>query len=76
MACGRSRVVEVNGLRLHLMEWGAAGRPLVLLLHSLAAHNHWWDWAAPLWAERYHVLAPDFRGHGQSQWAAGPPPCA
>lgn len=51
------------------MEWGEAGRPLVLLLHSLAAHGHWWEWVAPLWADRFHVLALDFRGHGQSQWA-------
>ena len=70
MGCGASRFVEVNGLRLHWAEWGAPARPLLLLLHSLAAHSHWWDWAAPLWADRHHVVAPDFRGHGQSQWAS------
>ncbi len=70
MGCGASRFVEVNGLRLHLMEWGAPGRQLVLLLHSLAAHSHWWDWVAPHWADRWRVVALDFRGHGESQWAS------
>jgi pimeloyl-ACP methyl ester carboxylesterase len=41
----------------------------VLLLHSLAAHSHWWDWVAPPLAERHHVVAVDFRGHGGSAWA-------
>ncbi|MDF2626844.1 MAG: tropinesterase [Symbiobacteriaceae bacterium] len=46
--------------------WGAPGRPLVLLLHALGCHSGWWAWTAPLLAERYHVVAPDFRGHGDT----------
>jgi pimeloyl-ACP methyl ester carboxylesterase len=41
-----------------------------VLLHSLAAHGHWWDWVAPLLAARFDVLALDFRGHGGSERAA------
>jgi pimeloyl-ACP methyl ester carboxylesterase len=41
-----------------------------LLLHSLAAHGHWWDWVAPLLAQRLDVMALDFRGHGGSDHAA------
>ena len=66
MACGRARTVPVNGLDLALAEWGEDGRPLLLLLHSLAAHGHWWDWTAPRWAPRWRVVALDFRGHGAS----------
>lgn len=68
VACGRSRRVVVNGLSLHAMEWGEAPAPAVLLLHSLAAHSHWWDWVAPLLAKRRRLVALDFRGHGRSQW--------
>ena len=49
--------------------WGDPARPPVLLLHSLAAHSHWWDWVAPRLAEHHHVVALDFRGHGASAWA-------
>ena len=41
----------------------------MLLLHSIAAHGHWWDGVAPRLAERAHVVALDFRGHGGSAWA-------
>jgi pimeloyl-ACP methyl ester carboxylesterase len=68
MTCGAARVVEANAVALRLFEWGLPGRPPVLLLHSLAAHSHWWDWAAPLLAERFSVAAIDLRGHGGSAW--------
>ena len=68
MACGAPRVIDANGLRLQLHEWGANGSRPVLLLHSLAAHSHWWDWVAPLLAEDFHVVALDLRGHGGSGW--------
>lgn len=69
MSCGRPRRLEANGLAFQLYEWGDASRPPALLLHSLAAHSHWWDWVAPRLAERHHVVAVDFRGHGASQWS-------
>jgi pimeloyl-ACP methyl ester carboxylesterase len=72
MACGDQRDVEANGLRLRLHEWGDPGRPPALLLHSLAAHSHWWDWSAPLLADRFSVAALDLRGHGQSAWCDPP----
>ena len=72
MPCGAQRDVEANGLRLCLHEWGPPGRPPALLLHSLAAHSHWWDWSAPLLAERFSVAALDLRGHGGSAWSDPP----
>lgn len=68
MACGAPRAVEVGDLRLLLHEWGEPDRRPVLLLHSLAAHSHWWDWVAPRLAEDARVVAMDLRGHGGSDW--------
>jgi len=72
-ACGRPRRLQTDGLDLRLHEWGAEGEPGVLLLHSLAAHGHWWDGVASLLRERYHVIALDLRGHGASEWAPSGP---
>jgi pimeloyl-ACP methyl ester carboxylesterase len=72
MPCGAARPIEANGRRLLLHEWGAAGARPVLLLHSLAAHSHWWDWTAPRLAEEAHVVAMDLRGHGGSDWVDPP----
>ncbi|HET8576643.1 MAG TPA: alpha/beta hydrolase [Methylomirabilota bacterium] len=72
MPCGAERTVAANGLRFRLYEWGPAGTAPALLLHSQAAHSHWWDWTAPLLADRFHVVALDLRGHGGSEWAEPP----
>ncbi len=57
------RFVEANGLRVHVYDWGGAGRPL-LLLHGLASNARIWDLTAPLLAEHARVVAVDQRGHG------------
>ena len=38
-----------------------------MLLHGGGANAHWWEHMAPALAERFHVVAPDFRGHGDSE---------
>ena len=45
---------------------------MVLLLHGGAAHAHWFDAVLPALIERFHVVALDQRGHGESTWAAPP----
>ncbi|MEV4062778.1 alpha/beta fold hydrolase [Nonomuraea dietziae] len=47
------------------------GRPLVLL-HGGFLDHHMWDDQIPHFASRYHVIAPDARGHGRSANAAEP----
>lgn len=59
----------VNGLRLHYLDWGQDGKQAMLLLHGFTTLAHAWDMFAPAYRDRYHVLAMDQRGHGDSQWA-------
>ncbi|HVN87131.1 MAG TPA: alpha/beta hydrolase [Candidatus Binatia bacterium] len=66
------RDLVANGLRLHYLEWTNTSAPPLLLLHGGSAHAHWWDWFAPLIADRFHVLALDLRGHGDSDWSDPP----
>lgn len=58
-------------LRLHYLDWGNPDAPPLLLIHGNRDHAHNWDWAAARLQDRYHVIAPDLRGHGDSQWSAG-----
>ena len=60
-------------LRLHYLDWGNPDAPPLLLLHGTRDHAHTWDWTARRLQDRYHVIAPDFRGHGDSQWSVGSP---
>ena len=68
----RSRVVEVNGLQLHFLESGSPGAPALCFLHGGAAHAHWFDAVTPAFADRFHVISLDQRGHGESAWADPP----
>lgn len=61
------RTVEVEGAHVRYREWGAGeGRPGLVLVHGFLAHARWWDHIAPHFAQRYHVIAPDFTGMGDS----------
>ena len=68
-ATATSRVVSVGPLGLHYLEWGVTDRPPLLFLHGGSAHAHWFDGVAPAFADRYHVVSLDQRGHGESEWA-------
>ena len=58
-------------LRLHYLDWGNPDAPPLLLIHGNRDHAHNWDWTAARLQDRYHIIAPDLRGHGDSQWSAG-----
>ena len=62
------RHVDVGGLKLHVQDYGTAGKPQMLCVHGSAAHAHWFDFVASGLNDDYHVLAPDQRGHGDSEW--------
>jgi pimeloyl-ACP methyl ester carboxylesterase len=65
----RDGVVQANGLHFHYLEWGSAADPHLLLLHGFGNEAHIWDRFAPLVNDRYHVIALDSRGHGDSDRA-------
>ncbi|MFT7130719.1 MAG: pimeloyl-ACP methyl ester carboxylesterase [Gammaproteobacteria bacterium] len=58
-------------LRLHYVDWGNPEAPPLLLVHGGRDHCRNWDWVARSLCKDYHVIAPDLRGHGDSQWISG-----
>lgn len=58
-------------LRLHYVDWGNEGAPPLLLVHGGRDHCRNWDWVAQALRDDYHIVAPDLRGHGNSQWSLG-----
>ena len=58
-------------LKLHYVDWGDPGKPPLLLIHGGRDHARNWDWVAQALRHDYHIIAPDLRGHGDSQWAIG-----
>ena len=62
------RFVTVDGLRIHYLDWGAAGKPPLIMLHGIGRDAHSFDHLAIRFAPDYHVIAMDLRGHGDSAW--------
>jgi len=54
---------------MRYLDWGGEGAP-VLALHGLASSAHWYDIVAPLLRDRFRIIAPDQRGHGQTTQAS------
>ncbi len=66
-----SHIYFSQRLRLHYVDWGNEGAPPMLLIHGGRDHCRNWDWVAQAFRDEYHVIAPDLRGHGDSQWLLG-----
>jgi pimeloyl-ACP methyl ester carboxylesterase len=65
------RFYESQGLRLHYADWGNEAAPALILIHGGRDHCRSWDPVALRLRAHFHVLAPDLRGHGDSDWAKG-----
>ena len=63
----RESTKSINGVNLHVVEAGDAGKPLLILLHGFP--EFWWAWRhqiTPLAEAGYHVVVPDMRGYNTS----------
>lgn len=63
-----SRFLDVRGLRYHLREWGTPGSPKVFLLHGWMDASASFQFLVDALERDWHVLAPDWRGFGDSEW--------
>ena len=60
------RNATVDGLNVFYREAGPADAPTVLLLHGFPTSSHMFRDLIPQLAKRYHVIAPDYPGYGNS----------
>ena len=60
------RTANIEGVSVFYREAGPADAPVVLLLHGFPTSSHMFRNLIPLLADRYHVIAPDYPGFGQS----------
>lgn len=58
--------VAVDGIRIFYREAGPRDAPTLLLLHGYPSSSRMFDALMPLLADRYHLIAPDYPGFGQS----------
>lgn len=63
-----SHFVVRDDIRLHHLDWGGHGRHPVVLVHGIRLHAHVWNHFSRRLRDRFHILALDQRGHGDSGW--------
>lgn len=64
------RFIEVNGIRIHYLEWGSPENPPLIMLHGIGRIAQTFSHVAGHFADDYRVIAVDMRGHGDSGWAS------
>jgi pimeloyl-ACP methyl ester carboxylesterase len=64
------RHADVDGFNVFYREAGRAGAPKLLLLHGFPSSSHMFRDLIPLLADRFHIVAPDLPGFGQSDMPA------
>ncbi len=60
------RITPPGGVRLHYRDWGEPAAPVVVLLHGSGLTARAYDALARGLADRFRVIVPDLRGHGES----------
>ncbi len=60
------RTKKVDGTNIFYREAGPPSAPVVLLLHGFPTSSHMFRNLIPALSDRYHVIAPDYPGFGQS----------
>jgi pimeloyl-ACP methyl ester carboxylesterase len=66
MTAIKYRSADVAGVKVFYREAGAADAPTLLLLHGFPSASHMFRDLIPLLADRFHIVAPDLPGFGQS----------
>jgi pimeloyl-ACP methyl ester carboxylesterase len=60
------KTVRASGLEIFYREAGPRDAPAVLLLHGFPTSSHMFRELIPRLADRYHLIAPDYPGFGNS----------
>ena len=66
----QSHFIVRDAVKLHHLDWGNHGRHPIVLVHGSRLHAHVWNHFSRRFSDRYHVIALDQRGHGDSEWGA------
>lgn len=68
----RLEFLPVRGLRYAVRHWGPADAPPVFFLHGWMDSSPTFQFLVEALQEEWHVIAPDWRGYGDTEWLGRP----
>lgn len=68
----RLEFLSIRGLRYAVRHWGDEGAPAVFFLHGWMDSSPTFQFLVASLREEWHVIAPDWRGYGNSEWLDRP----
>ena len=68
MKTSTSTYLDIRGLRYHVRSWGREGAPKLFMLHGWMDASASFQFFVDALQGDWHVIAPDLRGYGQTQW--------
>jgi pimeloyl-ACP methyl ester carboxylesterase len=71
MKPSQSHILQVRGVRYHVRTWGHPPAPKLVLLHGWMDVSASFQFLVDALEHDWHVIAPDWRGFGLSEWASG-----
>lgn len=71
MKSSRSEFLTIRGMRYHVRHWGSEHAPILVMLHGWMDHSATFQFLVDALQRERHVIAPDWRGFGQTEWAVG-----
>ena len=69
MKASESVFLSVRGLNYHCRTWGREGAPKLFMLHGFQDVSASWQFTVDALQSDWHVIAPDWRGYGLTDWA-------
>ena len=69
MKPSQSTFLDVRGLKGHVRTWGDPAAPRLFLLHGYQDVSASWQFTVDAFERDWHVIAPDWRGYGLSEWS-------
>ena len=68
MKASESVFLPVRGLNYHCRTWGREGSPRLFMLHGFQDVSASWQFTVDALEKDWHVIAPDWRGYGLTDW--------
>lgn len=69
----QDEIVAVRGLNVHMRHWGPADAPLLVMVHGWMDVGASFQFVVDELKQRWHVVAPDWRGFGYTDWTVTAP---